>query len=107
MEQAENESRTSEKNDERTVRCERCNELNKEDKRKVKTDQQMNTSVLLQKSLALSLVKVSREIGYNTAKEILTIVQDGNFCISDFKKNYPTIEECENELTRVIGKCLK
>ena len=60
-------------------------------------------SSLLSQSLAIALVKVEKGCGRETAISILEILQDESFDISNFKKKVPSLKQCEDITTDVVG----
>lgn len=61
-------------------------------------------SLLLSQSLAISLVKVRRECGDETAGQILNILRDDYFDIRRFKKEVTCIGKCQEITSNVIKK---
>ena len=60
-------------------------------------------SSLLTQSLAISLVKVEKGCGSETALAILEILQDDSFDISNFKKKVSSLKQCEDITTEIVG----
>ena len=65
--------------------------------------QEKNISDLLCQSLAVSLSKVEKQCGNETAKEILDILRDDGFDISSFRKQISSIQECQNITNALIA----
>lgn len=61
-------------------------------------------SSLLSQSLAISLVKVRRECGDETAAQILNILRDEYFDIKRFKKEVTCITKCQEITSMTIKK---
>ena len=60
-------------------------------------------SSLLSHSLAISLIKVQKGCGNETALGILDILQDESFDLEKFKKEVSSLKHCEDITTAIVG----
>ena len=84
------------------IPCCLCRKIipNTEEDRRVGNDEER--AELLHLSLALSLAKIGRKIGNDTAEDIIRIIKDERFNGQTFGKRFDSIEECERTSEWII-----
>lgn len=71
------------------------------------TNKKRRLSQLLSQSLALSLARVRNECGDETAIGILDILQDDCFDLSAFKKEFSSIQQCQETTNSLVSSLKK